>query len=152
MKKGRKLPLASTGFALALVSWVPSFGATLVVHARNDKPMPVEIRVDAKDGQGAILQTTTLSWTADDNSYSDESTTIPSNTRFVRLTFTNDTGGPGPDFDRNAFIDHFAVDGRHYEAIDYTTTGGTDAQFPGCGKGTLDSRRVADCGNQNDWA
>jgi hypothetical protein len=124
----------------------------LSVTAQNDRPATVDIRVDAKDVQGAVLLSSVLSWGADDNSYSAETLTIPSDTRILRFTFLNDSFiCCDPDDDRNAFIDFFSVDGRVTEAENFDETGGTDPSFPGCEITVIDTRTVAACGNRNDY-
>lgn len=142
---------------LLAISITPVLGigknATLSVNARNDKPGPVQVRVEGWDIRGNLVVDTVLSWAANDNGWSIQAINIPKNTRVLRLTFINDFFVPnqGPDYDRNANIDYFMVNNLLYEAEDWDRTGGPDPVYPGAGVETVDGRVTAGCGNQGDW-
>jgi hypothetical protein len=130
--------------------------AQLEIMARDDKPAGangVRVNVDFKDGTGAVLSTTNMSWANNDNGWRYQSPgPIPAGTVFVRLTFVGDTGDPTPDTDRNAFIDHLLWNGAILDGTSYDADGGTDPSFPGSSDQTVDGRRCAGLGNNNDWA
>ena len=125
----------------------------LRVNARNDKPGPVDIRMNGWDDQGSQVAFNVFSWSADDNTWTDKTFVIPFSTAILRFTFINDVvQGPGDDLDRNAFIDYFEIDGKRREAETFDRDGGPDPFFPGCDIGTVDGRTVAGCGNNLDYA
>lgn len=135
-------------------AWQPT--CELAVTTLNDKPGPVRVRWEGFDAAGArTFGPLTLSWDADDNTYSAIARQIPKTTRRLRLTFTSDFYRPGgPDSDRNAFIDAIDWAGLHHlEAENFARTGGSGAD-PGCGRrlhADTFGRRVADCGSAGDW-
>jgi hypothetical protein len=159
MKK-RSLLHVST-FAVFLVGLLASYdslangpgaNAILEVEALNDRPGPVQVRIQGWDVRGDPTVDGVLTWDADDNMFSIEDTVIPKSTRVLRFTFINDFFIPSnPDTDRNAFIDYFVVNNVLYEAEDFDRTGGPDPLFPGCGVANLAGVSVADCGNQGDF-
>ena len=131
---------------------------TLTVRALNDKPGPILLRVEGRDTTDMEILGV-LAWDDNDNQFSDETLMIPSNISVLRFTFINDRFGGdagGPDLDRNARIDSFAIGDYRFEAEDFDRTGGTDINplFRGCSAKGFEGASegaVADCGNQNDW-
>ncbi len=114
--------------------------STLTVRAENDVPGPVVIEVfTASNLAGPLTSQGTLSFSANDNSCSNQSISIPSNTRTVRLVFTNDffngTGFEQPtDFnDRNAIIDWFEIDGRRIEGENFSSSNTSPIITAACG-------------------
>ncbi len=73
----------------------------------------------------------------------------------MTFTFVNDVfTSTAEDDDRNAFIDYFEVNGLHYEAEDFHSTGGPDPIYPGCERHAFlgaSGGFVANCGNQGDY-
>ena len=99
----------------------------LEIRALNDKPGPVNVRVEILDLGGTLIHSSVVSWVDDNNQYSIQSLTIPATSRVLRLTFINDSFiCCDPDDDRNAFIDFFRVDGFQREGEDFDRTGGPD--------------------------
>lgn len=128
--------------------------AQLKIITLNDRPGPVTLKTQGFDDKGTVTLDTTLSWAANDNSYSAKAIDLPGGTRRVRLTFMNDSyRAGGPDRDRNAFIDYLEWGGQRIEAENFNRTGGQRGD-PGCNKrlqpDTFGSR-VADCGNRGDF-
>jgi hypothetical protein len=138
--------------AICILTSAQTWATDLDIIARHDVPGPVEVRVESLDGGGGLLLNAVLVWGNDDNSWGVRSLAIPQSTRTLRFTFINDFfTGPDPDLDRNAYFDFFVIDGEIREAESWDSTGGTDLMFPGCSVAVIDTRTVAECGNQNDY-
>ena len=134
-----------------------SASAQLEIMGRDDIPAGsngVQLNVTFKDGVGGVLSSTSLFWANNDNGWRYQSPgPIPAGTVFVRLTFVGDFyGGGGEDNDRNAFVDHLLWNGAILDGVSYDTDGGTDPSYPGSSDATVDGRRCAGLGNNNDWA
>ena len=120
----------------------------LTIEARDDKPGPVDARVEARDSAGTVLDFTTVSWNADDNGWRSLPVggyALPTGTTTVRIIFTNDEFTCcDPDDDRSLFVDFIDLDGRVCDGVDWSDAFHTDA-------GTLDDRAVAELEHENDW-
>lgn len=127
--------------------------ALLNLKARNDRPGPVEVRIEGWDVRNRPTINTILGWDGDNNIFSNKPLEIPKTTRVLRFTFINDLPNEpvSDDLGRNAYIDYFYVNNVFYEAQNWTRTGGTELNSPGCKKKIIDNRTLADCGNQRDW-
>lgn len=127
------LPAFLAGAAVFAQGRGEGLSASLSMFVRNDKPGPVDIRVEGWDLRGDLVLDEVMSWDRNNNTFSPVTIAISKQVRVVRLTFINDFfAGPG-DLDRNAFIDRIRVNTIVYEAENPDRTGGTDPVSPGCG-------------------
>lgn len=126
--------------------------ALLVVEAANDRPGPVEIRIEGWDVKGESTVNTVLYWNGDNDSFSGKNLEIEKTTRVLRFTFLNDQILPeGEEFNRIALIDYFIVNNLFYDAHNWQRTGGITPDKQGCENQTLRSRTVVSCENTGDW-
>jgi serine protease len=126
--------------------------ALLTIEAANDRPGPVEIKVEGKDVKGRSTVNTMVVWTGDDDSFSNKSLNIRKTTRTLRFTFMNGNApSDNETFNRTLLIDYFLVNHLFYEAQNWQHTGAASPESQGCMNTSVRGRSVVLCENTGDW-
>ncbi len=111
------------------------------VNAFEDSPEPVHILATTTDNKG-VQTLHLLKYVSETGQFSEKNFAAPRNIRTIRLQFANDANLS------DAYIDYLAVNGRVYQAEDFSRTG---SGIEACTADTIAGATVALCGTQDSW-